>query len=423
MSQIKVLFLVPPHKTPGRVAAYSFLEEEVHALAKAGVEVYLISPNAEQDHTDGRVHLKALPSGASFAERRRTLAFLAAHARLIPGANLLDFRECYHAARLERFAADVVRREDIDVIHSHFGWPSGCGGLLAGAATKTPVIASFRGNDLLLDPSINYGARREPFYDRAVRRLLRDAQITLLFSEFMRGEAVRLGAPAAATRVVKKGVDLGHFRVAADKAALRAQLGLTERPLILTVAGLIPRKGINHVLEALARLKSAHDFSFVVCGEGPERERLETLSKQLGLEERTKFVGKVERRLIPDFFAACDVFVLASLVEAAGNVLLEAMASGCPVICTDSGGPPEYVRDQDTGFVVPVSDPGALAEKIKTLLAQPALGETMGARGREFAAQQYPYARMVEDLRQAYLDAARFPAPRGEFAATSVVSA
>ncbi|MEJ7711477.1 MAG: glycosyltransferase [Pyrinomonadaceae bacterium] len=129
-------------------------------------------------------------------------------------------------------------------------------GLMARAETKRPLIASFRGNDLLLDRSINYGARLDPFFDRAIRRLCRHADMTLFFSEFMRQQALRFKAQAETARVIKKGVDLDHFRVADDKVALRAKLGLKQRLMILTVAGLIPRKGINFIMEGLARLEA-----------------------------------------------------------------------------------------------------------------------------------------------------------------------
>ena len=98
--------------------------------------------------------------------------------------------------------------------------------------------------------------------------------------------------------------------------------------MILTVAGLIRRKGVHHLLEAAARLRPTHDFSVVICGEGVEHERLQQLSDTLGLGDRTYFRGRVDRQAISQYFAACDVFVLASTLEAAGNVLLEAMARG-----------------------------------------------------------------------------------------------
>ena len=107
---------------------------------------------------------------------------------------------------------------------------------------------------------------------------------------------------------------------------------------------------------------------------------------------------------MPVFFAACDVFVLASTLEAAGNVLLEAMASARPVICTASGGPGEYIHHGETGFVVPVADVTALADRIRLLLDKPALGDQLGAAGRSRALGRLDSQRMVGDIVRIYDD-------------------
>ena len=110
----------------------------------------------------------------------------------------------------------------------------------------------------------------------------------------------------------------------------------------------------------------------------------------------------MERDAIPDYFAACDVFVLASTLEAAGNVLLEAMASARPVVCMDSGGPPEYVEDGKTGFVVPVADVKALAYRIRLLLDDPVLADELGRHGRAIAHSRLDSQRMTLDVVRIY---------------------
>ena len=136
----------------------------------------------------------------------------------------------------------------------------------------------------------------------------------------------------------------------------------------------------------------------VICGEGVERERLQGLSESLGLGDRTCFRGRVDRQAISQYFAACDVFVLASTLEAAGNVLLEAMAAARPVVCTASGGPAEYVRDGETGFVVPVADVAALAARLRLLLDDPALADRLGEQGHRLAQDGYGFDRMTGDI-------------------------
>jgi glycosyltransferase involved in cell wall biosynthesis len=396
---MRVLYLAPQPKQPDRLSAYTFLDEEILGLAAAGVEPYVLSTRVAQDTEVGPVKIRALP--ASARSLTGALRFLVTHRAAVPALDLCRPRELYRSLTIERAAAAIVEAEQIDVIHSHFGWPGSFGGMLARAATARPLIACLRGADLLVDRSAAYGRRDDPYHDRTIRRLLATADRTVYFSTFMRDTGIASGAPAARAHIVRKGVDLSHFaplRDAADRAALKRRLFLPDRPMILTVAGLIRRKGVHHLLEAAARLRDTHDFSLVICGDGVEREPLERLSETLGLAGRTSFRGRVDRATIAHYFAACDVYVLASTLEAAGNVLLEAMAAARPVICTASGGPAEYVRDGETGFVVSVGDVAALAARLDRLLDDPALADRLGERGRRLAEEGYAFDRMAEDI-------------------------
>ena len=382
---MRVLYLVPQPKREGQLARYSFLNEEIRALSAAGVEAVVLSrATLEERSTRLRASAQALP-------------FVLRRIGAIPTRNLLT-RAAYSSYRVECFAADLIRRERIDVIHSHFGWPGGLGGLLARAHTGRPLVASIRGNDILAEASINYGGRLKPFYDRAIRRLLRSADRTIYFSDWMRQQACRLGARADRCRVIRKGVNLAHFGRAQDQQASRTALGFGQRPLLLSVAGLVPRKGIAHILEALAGLKDTHDFSYVVCGEGPQRDDLIALTRRFGLEDRTTFTGRIDRAQMPAYFAACDVFVHAALLEAAGNVLLEAMAAGRPVVCTDAGGPAEYVHHGTTGYVVAVGDVAGLRAYLGRLLDDAALRDRLGAAGQAWALQYADYPRMIKEI-------------------------
>jgi glycosyltransferase involved in cell wall biosynthesis len=402
---VRVLYLVSQPKSPERIGAYTFLDEEIQGLAAAGVDAYVLSTRAPRDTLCGRVRLQSADARAGWGARMRAAVFLGRRLGDIPSRNLAKPLQSYRSARLEHLAAELVREHKIDLIHSHFGWPQGFGGTLARAATGRPLVASLRGTDILLDSSIDYGRRVDPLFDRALRRLLRTADRTIYFSDYMRNQGVALGARRDATRVVRKGVDVSHFRPTGERCAVKRELGLDGRPMILSVGGLIPRKGVHDILEALALLRDSHDFTFVVCGDGPERERLQALARDLGLESRTRFTGRVDRQTIPKYFAACDLMILASTLEAAGNVLFEAMAAARPVICTDSGGPPEYVQNDETGFVVPVANPQMMAARVRLLLESEELRERLGREARRRTEGQFAYTRMVSDIIDVYRDA------------------
>jgi glycosyltransferase involved in cell wall biosynthesis len=126
------------------------------------------------------------------------------------------------------------------------------------------------------------------------------------------------------------------------------------------------------------------------------------LATRLGLGNRTKFVGRVSRAEIPKYFGAADLFVHGSLIEASGNALLEAMAAGLPIVCTNAGGPAEYVADGIAGFVVPVADPQKMAQKIRLLLDDHELRRRLGDQARQRAESHFGYDEMIRQIIATY---------------------
>ena len=388
---MRVLHLAPPANKPNQITAHSFIDEEIAALRAAGVEC-LTLPRIET---------------ATVGDRTTTLAFAAAHWARVPPAGLRTPREMFHAVRLETTAARVIRDCEVDVVHSHFGWPAGFGGTLAASATGVPLVASLRGMDLLTAPEIGYGLRRDPLYAAAVARLLTTATRTLYATDYMRERGIAAGAPSSRATLVRKGVDLIRFRPPADREAVRAALGIT-RPMVLAVGTLSKRKNLSLVLDALARVMDSA-WMFVIVGDGAERDTLDARAVALGIRDRVRFAGSVGRADIGRYFAAADVFVHAAVMEAAGNVILEALAVGCPIVCTDAGGPTEYVRDGETGFVVPPGDAPALASRVGQLLSSPALHCAMAHNARASAEREFDYGRMIREVIQIYVDVSTAP--------------
>jgi len=400
---MKILYLAPIGTQSSMLAAYTFLDDEVRWLADCGLEMFVFS-HPESDRTavseNGQVRLLPLApakSGTGALAAVKAVAMIWKLRRLLPARWWASAFDLWRAARIEQLVADSVREQEIDLIHSNFGWPNGLGGVLAKATTGVPLVATFRGMDLLADQRIAYGRRLKPNFDAAVRVLLKNADLTNHVSQFMRERAIELGADPNSATVVRKGVNCQIFGACAASDSRNAPC-----PTILTVASLIKRKGIDTIMRALSLLADSHDFSLIIVGVGPELKPLQALSESLSIAHRTSFVGQVTRDRIASFFSACDIFVLGSVLEASGNVLLEAMASERPVICTDSGGPPEYVADGDTGFVVPQDNPAAMAEKLEMLLESPELLKHMGNQGRKRALEHFTHHRMVNEIVATY---------------------
>lgn len=405
---MKVLYLAPPSRGPHGLTAHSFIDEELRGLAAAGVRPLVLTDNGRCFNS---------PDGIpSLSLSRRRPAHAACALRLFlrraadPGlGRWRAARERFHACRIECAARILIRREGVQLVHSHFGWPDGLGGLEAARACGTPVVASFRGMDLLVDDDLGHGLRREPAYDAAVRRLARGATLTVYASEFMRRAGIAAGAPPERALLVRKGVDLERFAPAGDRQVLKRSLGVAA-PLLLAVGHLKPLKGLDLLLDAVSSLRDLR-WTLIVCGEGPDRARLAARVQTMGLANRVRFAGQVSRAAIPRYFAAADLFVHAARLEAAGNVILEALASGCPVVCTDAGGPAEYVVHGQTGLTVPTGHAGALSGALRELLLDSARRRRMSAEARRLCQERYAWRRHTQDLISVYQEAIRRSAP------------
>ena len=403
---MKVLYLAPPSESAEGALAYSFQQEEAAALQASGHQLYVVGLHGRDRELDG-LRVRVLPPGNGWRERTGTPGFLLRRRGSFPGGlGLRAWVKAFHLARIERFVAGLVVREGIALVHSHFAWPEGVGGAMAAAETGRPLIASFRGMDLDVHEGLAYGMRRNASMAHAIRTLIRRADRTTYVSDYLRRIGLSLGADPATAITILKGVDLERFSPVSDRKELGRELGLPG-PLLLSVGGLQKLKGIHHVLDALASLKDAPPFTYAVVGEGEEKKSLETQALRLGLETKVRFLGRLDRLQIPRYFAACDALILGSLTEGSGNVALEAMACGRPVVATDSGGPPEYVADGETGFVVPVGDVPAMADRVGRLLHDPALADDLGRAGRLRMVEGFGYSRMIREIAALYEEVLR----------------
>jgi glycosyltransferase involved in cell wall biosynthesis len=378
----RILYACHPALEAGRITRFSFLDEEITSLAEAGVEVHVVARLDPGPLPEG-VHVHMLPADVSARSGLGALRMLAGADHLPRRQLMRCAKPVLNAAVRERILADIVVTEGLDLIHSQFGWPGGLGGSLAARAAGVPLLVSFRGMDIQISRELNYGLMRRPEHRLLIPVLTTRPDLALFASEYMRRLGESLGADPARTAVILHGVDVEKFRPATDRIGLRRHLLESDEPLLLSVSRLIPLKGVDVTLKALSRLRESNRFTFVVCGIGPELARLKSLAFDLQISDRVQFLGQLPRNVIPDYFSACDVFVHGGWMEAAGNVVLEAMASGRPVVSTDCGGPAEYCPHGEAGFIVPVNDDAALAKRIASLLDNPSAADAMGARGRQ----------------------------------------
>jgi len=240
----------------------------------------------------------------------------------------------------------------------------------------------------------------------AARAILGGSSGTIAISRWTadryRALARSLDLPEVAARVevVPLGTDPRRFRPDIDAGAAQQRFGLVGSPWLLTVSRLVPHKGIDTVIAALPMLP---EVRYAVAGIGPDRPRLEQLAEQLGVRDRVSFLGSVPEVQLPGLYRAATLYAGLSReangqVEGFGLSLVEAQASGIPVIASTSGGIPDAVTDGRTGVLIPPDDPTAAAVTMIGLLSDPGRLAAMGRSGRVRVEQYLNWGRVVTDL-------------------------
>jgi glycosyltransferase involved in cell wall biosynthesis len=204
---------------------------------------------------------------------------------------------------------------------------------------------------------------------------------------------------------VPNGVDIEKFKPM-DTKAVRQKFGLGNETCVLFVGSLIPRKGLPFLVEAAKKVaKNKADTKFLIVGDGPLRNQLSDSIKSANLSGNFKFLGNLKDDELPAVYNCADVFVLPSIQEGQGIVLLEAQASGKPVVAFNIGGVNETVQNKETGFLVNRGNVDELADALLKLLTDKALREKMGSNGHRFVSENYTWDICAQKMLKIYNEA------------------
>ena len=269
------------------------------------------------------------------------------------------------ALSILRLMRRLKRERGIGIIDAHFAYPAGYAAVRLGAWLDLPVTITLRGTETR--------HLRQPALRRRAIAAVRGATRVFSVSDSLRRLFVNSGIPGERIHVIGNGVDLDKFHPIPRHVARRA-LGLPETGKVLvSVGGLVDRKGFHRVIALLPELMvRIPDLRYVIVG-GPSAEgdigaALRAQVSELGLDERVIFTGPLPAERVHVPLSAADVFVLATANEGWANVFLEAMACGLPVVTTDVGGNTEVVCNDELGTVVPFGDAGALKQALTDAL-------------------------------------------------------
>jgi colanic acid/amylovoran biosynthesis glycosyltransferase len=306
----------------------------------------------------------------------------------------LDWRRYGNEARSLRLLYWTTRlagRGDFDIVHSHFGPPGRMAAFLREVgALSGKLVTVFHGVD------VSAYLRDDPhIYDH----LFATGDLFLPISELWRRRLVEHGCDAARTQVHRMGVDIRQF-------AFRALERRSDAPLrLLTIGRLIEKKGVDYGLHAVAELRQREiPVRYTVVGDGPERQVLESLAKRLGIDDIVSFLGWRDQRAVAQLMQESDALLAPSVTDANGDqegipvTLMEAMATGMPVVATLHSGIPELVEDGVSGFLAPERDARGLAGALERLAREPDLAARIGRAARERIAAEFDIGRLNECL-------------------------
>ncbi len=332
-----------------------------------------------------RVSICALDSQETFSERIR---------RPDSGYHLLPKRDCVDWLLIGRLAR-LCRRTHVDLIHSH-NWGTFLYSVLAARLARVPIVHGEHGKNL---SELNEVNRPKVWAKRILGRGV-DGLITV--SQAIAEEWAGYGIPTSKIQWIPNGVDLERFQPRQNAAELRHSFGLPEQALLIGSVGRFdPIKNYEVLLEALSRLAPRFPAtSLAFLGDGPQEPALRSVAKSLGVAERVHWLG---RRPDPqNFLPALDIFVLPSLGEGMSNVVLEAMASGLPVVCADLPGHREVFTPDVEGIVVSPCDGERLAEALALLISDRERRLALGAAAHRRAVARFNLQRMISDYERLY---------------------
>jgi len=357
------------------------------ALARAGHDVTV--------HT--RRDSAELPDRVRIADGVLVEHLDAGPAAPVPRDELLPFVGQLGSELAARFAADPP-----DLVHAHF-WMSGLAALSATRDLEVPVVQTFHALGVTKRRFQGRQDTSPPVRVRMERALARDVDRIVATCTDEVGELVRLGAARNRITVVPSGVDVDQF--SPDGPA--AERG--DRPRVLCIGRLVPRKGFDTVLRALLGVPEAE---LIIAGGppadelagDPEAARLTRLAERFGVADRVRLVGAVARPDVPALLRSADLVVCTPWYEPFGIVPLEAMACGVPVVASAVGGFLDTVVDGATGTLVPPRRPDRLAAAMRRLLAEPFWREAYGTAGVDRARSRYSWDRIAAATLAVYED-------------------
>lgn len=279
-------------------------------------------------------------------------------------------------------------RDQYQVLHAHLAFGPAFIGVLLGRLLGKKVIVKLGGSNAIGDIQVSMNTWRGRLRLWAIRRW---AHKVIALTDVMYAEALQAGIPAERVVIMNNGIDGDKYLTSKqEREDAKRSLSLVGRHVVLFIGRLDPVKSLNTIIDALSIVKDKLSLiHFVIVGDGPEREKLESQTQKLGLQANISFAGN-QKNVFP-YLRAADMFLLPSITEGISNALLEAMASGLPCLATPVGGNNEVLEQGKYGLMVPVANVPEWADALVRLITTKKLREELGAKARERVMSVYDF--------------------------------
>lgn len=297
----------------------------------------------------------------------------------------------------------IVKNENIDIIHLHYFRNTSILGYLSKKIFKLPMIAELVGDDIY-DPVDPVHENQWKYYSI----VLTECSIVTAVSSFV-NKRIEEKTGKKDIRVIPYGVNTDKFNrlEGFDASHLKRKYNINENDkIVISVQRLDPRKKVEILILAAKKvIDKIPNTKFLIIGDGPERDKLEELTKELHLKQNVIFTGRISNEDLQKYYSIADIFSIHTLHEGFGIVYIEAMSMGLPIVTTYAHGNEDIIENGKNGFMVEPNDPDKLAEKIIFLLTNDEIRKDIGRYNRKEAVEKYDWDNIVKRWKELYYEA------------------
>jgi len=291
----------------------------------------------------------------------------------------------------------LIKEIKPDIINAHYVTSYGT---LASLLDFHPLVITAWGSDILITPKKFLPSKW------SVKYALSKADLITCDAQHLKAAMIKLGIPASKIQIINFGVDIFKFSPGSKNENLKEKLGIGNSKIVISLRNLDPIYSVDTLIRAVPLvLKEVGEVKFIIIGKGPQENQLKLLTKELGVQEKVKFLGWVPNDQLPEYLRLADIYVSTSLSD--GGIAAstaEAMACGLPVVITETGENRKWIEDGENGFIIPVKNPHILAEKIIYLLKNESIRKEFGEKSRKIIEERNNYYKEMAKMEEIYFN-------------------